>query len=65
MEAAGDVGDRDVGHQAYVVADFVKTEALTHVAVDRDRRVSRRRHAGYPFVLILARLWLNAKNPAR
>ena len=35
VEATGDVGDRDVRHDAFVVAHFVEAEALAHVAVDR------------------------------
>ena len=54
MEAAGNVGDGDMRHQAFVITDFIQTEAFAHVAVDRDRRVSRRRHPSYPFVLIMA-----------
>ena len=35
MEAAGDIRDRDVRHDAVVVAHFVEAEALAHIAVDR------------------------------
>ena len=35
MEAAGDIGDVDVRHQAGVVAQTVEPEGLAHVAVDR------------------------------
>ena len=35
VEAAGDVRDRDVGHDPLVVAHLVEAEALAHVAVDR------------------------------
>jgi hypothetical protein len=35
VEATGDVGDRDVRHDPFVVAHLVEAEALAHVAVDR------------------------------
>ena len=43
VKAAGDVGDGDMGHQAFIIADFVKAEALAHVAVDRELRVGSSR----------------------
>ena len=43
VKAAGHVGDRDMGHHAFIVANFVKAEALAHVAVDCEPRISFRR----------------------
>src|SRR5689334_6636714 len=37
MKAAGDVRDRDIGHEAFVVAQSVKAETLAHVTIDLHR----------------------------
>jgi hypothetical protein len=42
VEAAGDVGDRNVRHEPFVVAHLVEAEAFTHVAIDRDLGVRSR-----------------------
>ncbi len=39
VEAAGDIGERDVGHDALVVAQLVEAEALAHVAIDRQAHI--------------------------
>jgi hypothetical protein len=33
MEAAGHIGDVDMGHQALVVAHLIEAESLSHVTV--------------------------------
>jgi hypothetical protein len=40
MEAAGDIGDVDMRHEAGVVAQTIEPEGLAHIAIDRSHATS-------------------------
>ena len=64
MKTAGDIGDGDMGHQAFVVTHLVQAEAFAHVAIDRELRVwSSRGHRSDLLVPTAAPIAASAPRP--